>query len=66
MRNFLDWLKINHFDTALDDFTQEGSMFSFHIMNNCKYIKIDKSFIQQIRINRNYILSKRFTSDYKT
>jgi EAL domain-containing protein (putative c-di-GMP-specific phosphodiesterase class I) len=24
-------------------------------MNNCEYIKIDKSFLQQIRINRNYI-----------
>ena len=55
MRNFSNWLKENDINAALDDFAQDGSMFSFHIMNNCKYIKIDKSFIYQIRKNKNYI-----------
>ena len=55
MKNFSNWLSSNGFTSALDDFAQDGSMFSFHIMNNCEYIKIDKSFLQQIRINRNYI-----------
>lgn len=55
MKNFSDWLKSNGISAALDDFAQDGSMFSFHIMNNCKYIKIDKSFLHQIRQNKNYI-----------
>jgi EAL domain-containing protein (putative c-di-GMP-specific phosphodiesterase class I) len=55
MKDFSNWLKTNGFISALDDFAQDGSMFSFHIMNNCEYIKIDKSFLQQIRINNNYI-----------
>lgn len=55
MKNFSNWINLNGFTSALDDFAQDGSMFSFHIMNNCTYIKIDKSFLQQIRINKNYI-----------
>ena len=55
MKEFSNWLQSNEINAALDDFAQDGSMFSFHIMNNCKYIKIDKSFIQQIRVNKNYI-----------
>lgn len=55
MRNFSNWLQINGISAALDDFAQDGSMFSFYIMNNCKYIKIDKSFLHQIRKNKNYI-----------
>jgi len=30
-------------------------MFSFFLMNRSKYIKIDKSFINQIRKNKNYL-----------
>ena len=41
MKDFSDWLNLNGFNSALDDFAQDGSMFSFHIMNNCKYIKIE-------------------------
>ena len=55
MQDFSNWLKLNGFNSALDDFAQDGSMFSFHIMNNCNYIKIDKSFLKQIRENQNYI-----------
>ena len=55
MKNFSNWLKSNGIPSALDDFAQDGSMFSFHIMNNCQYIKIDKSFLHQIRKNKNYI-----------
>ena len=55
MQDFSNWLKLNGFNSALDDFAQDGSMFSFHIMNNCNYIKIDKSFLKQIRKNQNYI-----------
>lgn len=55
MRNFSNWLKRNGISAALDDFAQDGSMFSFYIMNNCKYIKIDKSFLEQIRKNKNYL-----------
>jgi EAL domain-containing protein (putative c-di-GMP-specific phosphodiesterase class I) len=42
-------------DSALDDFAQDGSMFSFYLMEKSKYIKIDKSFLQQIRKNKNYL-----------
>ena len=55
MKNFSTWLSSNGFSAALDDFAQDGSMFSFHIMNNCEYIKIDKSFLHQIKENKNYI-----------
>ncbi|WP_419765729.1 MAG: EAL domain-containing protein [Arcobacter sp.] len=55
MRDFSFWLKQMNINAALDDFGQEGSMFSFFIMNNSQYIKIDKSFIKQIRANKNYI-----------
>lgn len=55
MKNFSNWLGQKGFDAALDDFGQDGSMFSFYMMNRCKYIKIDKSFIKQIRQNKNFI-----------
>lgn len=55
MKEFSIWLKDNSISAALDDFAQDGSMFSFFIMNNCDYIKIDKSFIKQIYLNENYI-----------
>ncbi|QKJ24139.1 EAL domain-containing protein [Poseidonibacter lekithochrous] len=55
MKDFSTWLVDKNIDAALDDFAQDGSMFSFFIMNKCKYIKIDKSFIQQIRKNKNYL-----------
>ncbi|MGA1932634.1 EAL domain-containing protein [Arcobacter sp. YIC-464] len=55
MKDFSTWLNSKSIDTALDDFAQDGSMFSFHMMNNSKYIKIDKSFIKQINSNENYI-----------
>ncbi|WP_164969139.1 EAL domain-containing protein [Candidatus Marinarcus aquaticus] len=54
MRNFSSWLKQREIKTALDDFAQDGSMFSFFIMNNSSYIKIDKSFLRQIERNENY------------
>lgn len=54
MRNFSSWLKQREIKTALDDFAQDGSMFSFFIMNNSSYIKIDKSFLRQIEHNNNY------------
>lgn len=54
MKDFSDWLKQMNIESALDDFAQDGSMFSFHMMNNSKYIKIDKSFIRQIRLNNSY------------
>ena len=55
MKNFSTWLKSHGIDAALDDFAQDGSMFSFFIMNKCEYIKIDKSFIKQINKNKNYV-----------
>ncbi len=55
MKNFARWLNKKGIDTALDDFAQDGSMFSFYIMNRSKYIKIDKSFIKQINLNMNFI-----------
>lgn len=54
MKNFSSWLQEKGIRTALDDFGQEGSMFSFFIMNNSQYIKIDKSFLKQIHLNKNY------------
>lgn len=55
MKNFSTWLKQRDILIALDDFAQDGSMFSFYIMNNSQYIKIDKSFLRQIEKNQNYI-----------
>lgn len=55
MKDFARWLNKKGIDTALDDFAQDGSMFSFYIMNRSKYIKIDKSFIRQINLNMNFI-----------
>lgn len=55
MKEFARWLNQKEISSALDDFAQDGSMFSFYIMNRCQYIKIDKSFIQQIRFNMNFI-----------
>lgn len=55
MKSFSNWLSKNKINAALDDFAQDGSMFSFHIMNNCQYIKIDKSFLKELRLNKNYI-----------
>lgn len=55
MRDFSSWLSNKSIETALDDFGQDGSMFSFFMMNGSKYIKIDKSFIRQIDLNKNYL-----------
>lgn len=55
MREFSTWLQEKGIDSALDDFAQDGSMFSFFIMSRSKYIKIDKSFLKQINRNKNYI-----------
>ena len=55
IHEFSSWLMNKGIDSALDDFAQDGSMFSFFLMNRSKYIKIDKSFIKQIRKNKNYI-----------
>jgi len=55
MKNFSDWLKMLGIDAALDDFAQDGSMFSFYMMDRSKYIKIDKSFLRQIEKNRSYL-----------
>lgn len=55
MKKFAKWLNEREIDSALDDFGQEGSMFSFFIMNRCKYIKIDKSFLKEIKSNPNYL-----------
>jgi len=55
MRDFALWLNKINVEVALDDFAQEGSMFSFYIMNQSKYIKIDKSFLRMIEKNKNFI-----------
>jgi len=55
IHNFSKWLKSNAINTALDDFGQDGSMFSFKLMNETGFIKIDKSFIKQIKSNKNYL-----------
>lgn len=55
MKDFSLWLEEKGIESALDDFAQDGSMFSFFIMNKSKYIKIDKSFLKQINKNKNYI-----------
>ena len=54
MKDFAKWLEEQKINIALDDFAQDGSMFSFYIMNKSQYIKIDKSFIKQIRSNSNF------------
>ncbi|NQY20394.1 MAG: EAL domain-containing protein [Campylobacteraceae bacterium] len=55
MRSFASWLEQLGIEMALDDFAQEGSMFSFYILNQSKYVKIDKSFLRMIENNKNYI-----------
>lgn len=55
MKEFAQWLNSKQIESALDDFAQEGSMFSFFIMNKCQYIKIDRSFLRYIEQNKNYI-----------
>ena len=55
IHQFSQWLKSKNIDSALDDFGQDGSMFSFYLMSRSKYIKIDKSFLKQINQNKNYI-----------
>lgn len=55
MKDFAKWLNDKNINCALDDFAQDGSMFSFYIMNRCEYLKIDKSFLRQIEKNKNYI-----------
>ncbi len=55
MHGFSSWLQNKGIDSALDDFAQDGSMFSFFLMNRSKYIKIDKSFLGQIKKNSAYI-----------
>lgn len=55
MKNFSQWLVEKGVNSALDDFAQDGSMFSFYIMNRSEYIKIDKSFLKEINRNQNYI-----------
>lgn len=55
MKKFSSWLEKNNIDAALDDFAQDGSMFSFFIMDKSKYIKIDKSFIRKVQNNKNYL-----------
>lgn len=55
IHNFSSWLEDKGIDSALDDFAQDGSMFSFYLMNKSKYIKIDKSFLVQIKKNNAYV-----------
>ncbi len=55
MRDFSSWLNRIGVISALDDFAQDGSMFSFYIMSISKYIKIDKSFLRLVTKNKNYI-----------
>ncbi|WP_424689127.1 MAG: EAL domain-containing protein [Halarcobacter ebronensis] len=55
IRQFSQWLNNKNIDSALDDFGQDGSMFSFFLMGQSNYIKIDKSFLRQIASNKNYI-----------
>lgn len=55
MHEFALWLNEKDISSALDDFGQDGSMFSFFLMNRSKYIKIDKSFLNQIKMNKHYI-----------
>lgn len=55
IHQFSKWLKAKKIDSALDDFGQDGTMFSFFLMGQSKYIKIDKSFLKQIKANQAYI-----------
>ena len=55
IHNFSSWLNKKGISSALDDFGREGSMFSFYLMDKCRYIKVDKSFLKQIKSNRNYV-----------
>ena len=54
IHEFSSWLRKKNIDSALDDFAQDGSMFSFYLMDRSKYIKIDKSFLVQIRKKNSY------------
>lgn len=54
IHSFSLWLKNKGISSALDDFAKEGSMFSFFLMERSKYIKVDKSFLSQIKRNSNY------------
>ena len=55
IHNFSSWLNKKGIASALDDFAKEGSMFSFFLMDKSKYIKVDKSFLKQIKKSPNYI-----------
>ncbi|NQY95346.1 MAG: EAL domain-containing protein [Campylobacteraceae bacterium] len=54
IHKFSKWLRENKIDTALDDYAQDGTMFSFKLMNESKYVKIDKSFLREINKNKNF------------
>ena len=55
IHDFSSWLKDKGIDYALDDFEQDGSMFSFYLMDRSRYIKIDKSYLAQIKKNPAYM-----------
>lgn len=55
IHDFSTWLNNKGINSALDDFAKEGSMFSFYLMDKSKYIKVDKSFLKQIKKRPNYI-----------
>jgi len=55
IHDFSKWLKYNGISTALDDYAQDGTMFSFKLINDSKFVKIDKGFIKQIRENKHFI-----------
>jgi len=54
IHEFSQWLRYNSIDTALDDYAQDGTMFSFKLMNDSKFVKIDKSFLREIKKNKNF------------
>ena len=54
IHEFSQWLNYNSINTALDDYAQDGTMFSFKLMNESKYVKIDKSFLAEIKNNNNF------------
>ncbi len=54
IHDFSKWLRYNGINTALDDYGQDGTMFSFQLMNDSKYVKIDKTFLREINKNQNY------------
>ena len=55
IHEFSKWLVSKKIDSALDDFGQDGTMFSFFLMSQSRYIKIDKSFLKQIKKHPSYI-----------